>query len=41
MLENVIDEHPDHWLWSHKRWKLEKADDAEVHSLSEHERDGS
>ncbi len=26
-LENLIKEHPDNWLWSHKRWKYKKGID--------------
>lgn len=37
MLEEIVKEWPDHWLWSHRRWKLKKPADAEVHSLSEQE----
>lgn len=37
MLEKIIKERPDYWLWSHRRWKLKKPEDVEIHSLSEQE----
>lgn len=30
VLENLIREHPDDWLWSHKRWKHAKLEDRKV-----------
>jgi KDO2-lipid IV(A) lauroyltransferase len=37
ILENIINERPDYWLWSHKRWKLKKPADAELHLLFQDE----
>ena len=33
-LEKVINENPQYWLWSHKRWKRKKTEEerkAEIH----------
>lgn len=31
LLENVILEKPEYWLWSHKRWKRKRGPDEELH----------
>jgi KDO2-lipid IV(A) lauroyltransferase len=35
MLEDIINDRPDYWLWSHRRWKLKRPDDDPVHLLRE------
>ena len=32
-LEQTIAEHPEYWLWSHKRWKRKRPADAPLHEL--------
>lgn len=33
MLEKIINEKPQYWLWSHKRWKRKKTDEERHHEL--------
>ena len=35
MLEDVIKEQPEYWLWSHRRWKRAKPNETPLHSLYE------
>lgn len=37
ILEDIINKRPDYWLWSHRRWKLKRPNDAELHQLSDEE----
>jgi KDO2-lipid IV(A) lauroyltransferase len=34
MLENTINEKPEYWLWSHKRWKRTRPQDVELKQLT-------
>ena len=38
MLEKVINERPEYWLWSHKRWKREVPNDIENLALKQREK---
>ncbi len=39
VLESIIREHPDSWLWGHKRWKNQPAGNPDPYSLSPEEFD--
>jgi KDO2-lipid IV(A) lauroyltransferase len=31
VLEQMIRRHPDHWLWTHKRWRTRPIDEPELY----------